>query len=131
MRKATIIAIFLIAAFFGAVLLAHADESTSHFAPIIAQTPRWNGWVVTNQGDETEYPGYYCGSHDCNLKPSVNTSHRDTECSSALQRDAMTEYDTIAGMVGIPAGAQIYTLEKKQYIAAVCLHDAIGKREIR
>jgi len=53
---------------------------------------------------------------------------RETECSSALQRDAMAEYDTIAGMVGIPAGAPIYTLERRQYMAAVCLHEAIKGR---
>ena len=53
---------------------------------------------------------------------------RETDCSSATQRDAMAEYDTIAGMVGIPAGAPIYTLERRQYMAAVCLHEAIKGR---
>ena len=50
---------------------------------------------------------------------------RETDCSSATQRDAMAEYDQIAGMVGIPAGAPIYTLEKRQYVAAVCLHEEL------
>jgi hypothetical protein len=49
----------------------------------------------------------------------------ESECSSATQRDAMAEYDTIAGMVGIPAGAPIYMLEKRQYVAAVCLHETL------
>jgi len=52
----------------------------------------------------------------------------ETDCSAALQRDAMAEYDTIAGMVGIPAGAPIYTIEKKQYVAAVCLHEELRGR---
>ena len=50
---------------------------------------------------------------------------RETDCSSATQREAMVEYDQIAGMVGIPAGAPIYTLEKRQYVAAVCLHEEL------
>jgi hypothetical protein len=52
----------------------------------------------------------------------------ESDCSSATQRDAMAEYDTIAGMVGIPAGAPIYTLERRQYIAAVCLHEELRSR---
>jgi hypothetical protein len=48
-----------------------------------------------------------------------------SDCSSTTQRVAMAEYDTIAGMVGIPAGAPIYTLEKRQYVAAVCLHETL------
>ena len=47
----------------------------------------------------------------------------ESDCSAATQRDATAEYDTIAGMVGMPAGAPIYTLEKRQYVAAVCLHE--------
>ena len=53
---------------------------------------------------------------------------RETDCSSALQRVAMAEYDKIAEMVGIPAGAPIYTLEKRQYVAAVCLHEELNGR---
>jgi hypothetical protein len=56
----------------------------------------------------------------------VGLAHaHESECSSATQRDAMAEYDTIAGMVGIPAGAPIYMLEKRQYVAAVCLHETL------
>ncbi len=50
---------------------------------------------------------------------------RETDCSAATQRDAMAEYDKIAEMVGIPAGAPIYTLEKRQYVAAICLHEEL------
>ena len=50
---------------------------------------------------------------------------RETDCSAAAQRDAMAEYDKIAEMVGIPPGAPIYTLEKRQYVAAVCLHEEL------
>ena len=48
-------------------------------------------------------------------------------CSSAAQRDAMAEYDKIAEMVGIPAGAPIYTLERRQYVAAICLHEELRR----
>ena len=53
---------------------------------------------------------------------------RETDCSSALQRNAMAEYDFIAWMTGIPPGAPIYTLEKRQYVAAVCLHEELRGR---
>ena len=53
---------------------------------------------------------------------------RETDCSSATQRDAMAEYDQIADMVGIPTSAPIYTLEKQQYVAAVCLHEELNGR---
>jgi len=46
-------------------------------------------------------------------------------CSAATERGAMAEYDTLAGMLGIPANAPIRTLEKKQYVAAVCLHEEL------
>jgi len=50
-----------------------------------------------------------------------------SQCSAATERGAMAEYDTFAGMLGMPANAPIRTLEKKQYIAAVCLHEELRK----
>ena len=50
---------------------------------------------------------------------------RETECSAATQRNAMAEYDFIAWMTGIPPGSPIYTLDKRQYVAAVCLHEEL------
>ena len=49
------------------------------------------------------------------------------QCSAATERGAMEEYDTLAGMLGIPANAPIRTLEKKQYVAAVCLHEELRR----
>jgi hypothetical protein len=46
-------------------------------------------------------------------------------CSEATARGAMAEYDTLAGMLGIPENAPIRTLEKRQYVAAVCLHEEL------
>ena len=51
----------------------------------------------------------------------------ESDCSSATQRDAMAEYDKISEMIGIPAGAPIYTLEKRQYVAAICLHEEMRR----
>ena len=34
---------------------------------------------------------------------------------------------TLAGMLGIPANAPIRTLEKRQYVAAVCLHEELRR----
>jgi hypothetical protein len=49
------------------------------------------------------------------------------QCGAATERGAMAEYDMLAGMVGIPPGASIRTLEKRQYVAAVCLHEELRK----
>ena len=45
------------------------------------------------------------------------------ECSSATQRAAMEEYDYMAeNMLGIPSNSPLSTMEKQQYVAAICLH---------
>ena len=49
------------------------------------------------------------------------------QCSVAVERGAMAEYDTLAGVLGIPANAPIRTLEKRQYVAAVCLHEELRR----
>jgi hypothetical protein len=55
-------------------------------------------------------------------------AHADaSQCSAATERGAMAEYDTLASMLGIPANAPIRTLEKKQYVSAVCLHEELRK----
>ena len=80
-------------------------------------------------------PVYRCQNNICMTEEgwwassgSYGGYARETDCSSATQREAMAEYDQIAGMVGIPAGAPIYTLEKRQYVAAVCLHEELHGR---
>jgi hypothetical protein len=50
-----------------------------------------------------------------------------SQCSAATERGAMAEYDTLASMLGMPANALIRTLEKRQYVAAVCLHEELRK----
>ena len=48
-------------------------------------------------------------------------------CSSALERDAMAEYDYLANhMLGIPKDSPIFKLEKREYVTAVCLHDLLN-----
>ena len=72
--------------------------------------------------------GALVGLAPCRAAAVFIAHAHESDCSSATQRDAMAEYDTIAGMVGIPAGAPIFTLERRQYVAAVCLHEELRGR---
>ncbi len=49
------------------------------------------------------------------------------DCSAATERGAMAEYDTIAGMLGIPKDSPIFKVQKPEYVAVVCLHEELRR----
>jgi hypothetical protein len=128
LTKSTIIAMLSIAAYLAAIAFAHADTSECSAATerdaIAAYGPLRMGDYSDMFGEKrVAFISGYC-AHAVAIW-ARETKARETDCSSATQRDAMAEYDKIAEMVGIPPGAPIYTLEKRQYVAAVCLHEEL------
>ena len=65
--RSVLIAITMLAALLYVVWSREARaDSTSVFAPIIAQTPNWNGWVKTGQrASETGVPAWAKAYHTC------------------------------------------------------------------